>query len=211
VKSLWEEVRECFDYDDGALPEIDISRLSPSGVSAIYRMLRQRSYPVGGPPRFWNREQEEFLVDAVPDATALIVSGDAEGLYHCVVVTHNGVVLPELGIRVCPDTISLDFRGGPEWGPSEVAAFFALLRECCSLDPGAIVLPGYPDPPCPDRFVTAWSAFVRGQYTNEIASTASASFTSNAGARLSHLSGFDADSGAMSGVIFNIVKLWRRR
>jgi hypothetical protein len=165
VKNLWEEVEVCFGYDDGALPDIEITRLSPSGVSAIYRMLRQRSQLVGFPPVFSSREEKSVLVDSVPDAAALVVNGDAWGFHHCVVVIANGIELPVLGIFVFPDTISLDYRGGPEWGPREVGAFFELLRDCCSLDSDAIVSLGSCKPPCPNRFVIAWSAFLRGEYT----------------------------------------------
>ena len=47
---LWDDVKACFDTDDGTLPGVEISNLSPLGVSAVYNMLRRRSRPVGGPP-----------------------------------------------------------------------------------------------------------------------------------------------------------------
>src|SRR5260370_9605016 len=43
LNSLWTLVSACFDTDDGSLPGIEITNLSPEGVSRIYAMLRTRS------------------------------------------------------------------------------------------------------------------------------------------------------------------------
>jgi len=44
---------------------------------------------------------------------------------------------------------------GPEWGPAEVGGFFGLLRDCCALDPGAVVALAIDSPPFPERFERA--------------------------------------------------------
>jgi hypothetical protein len=49
---------------------------------------------------------------------------------------------------------------GSDWGRAEVDGFFELLQDCCALDAGAKVVPAATEgPPCPDRFVQAWSLY----------------------------------------------------
>jgi hypothetical protein len=152
----------CFDTDDGSLPGIEVAKLSPDGVSAIHQMLRRRSRLSGDPPEFWSRTNEaSLLVDSVPDAAGLVAAGEAEAFHHCIEgVESGGVELPVLGVFVWPDIVELDYRMGREWGPAQVAGFFALLRECCALDPSAAVVPAeFEGPPYPDRFLKAWSSY----------------------------------------------------
>src|SRR3954463_4514930 len=102
VDNLWKDVKVCFDTEDGSLPGVEISNLSPSGVSAVYNMLRRRSCPVGGPPTFWCRSRCEFVpVDSVADAAGLVIAGEAVALSHSIEgLKAGGVELPLLGVRV---------------------------------------------------------------------------------------------------------------
>jgi len=162
LENLWTKVGVCFDTDDGSLPGIEVAKLSPTGVSAIYAMLRRRSRLSGDPPEFWSRSKEaSVLVDSVPDAAGLVAAGEAEAFHHCIDrVVAGGVELPVLGVFVWPDIVELDYRMGQEWGPAQVTGFFELLRDCCALDPGAVVVPAESEgPPYPDRFLEAWSLF----------------------------------------------------
>ena len=69
-------------------------------------------------------------------------------------------MLPVLGVFVWQDVVELDYRMGPDWGPAQVVGFFELLRDCCALDPAAVVLPAEVEgPPYPDRFLQAWSSY----------------------------------------------------
>jgi hypothetical protein len=162
VDSLWHDARVCFDTDDGSLPGIEIARLSPPAVSAIYAMLRRRSRLRGDPPEFWSRTKEaSVLVDSVPDAARLVAAGEAEAFHHCIEgVVAGGVELPVVGVFVRPDSIELDYRMGREWGPPQIAGFFGLLGDCCALGPGAVIVPAdFEGPPYPDRFLKAWSSY----------------------------------------------------
>jgi hypothetical protein len=157
---LWTQVGECFNTDDGSLPGIEIANLSADGVAAIYAMLRGRSKLAGEPPVFWSRTNDESLsVDSVPNAAALVVAGQAEAFHHCIEgVLAAGAALPVLGVFVWQDCVELDYRMGPEWGPSQVAGFFELLRDCCAIAPEAVVIPAkFEGPPYPDRFAQAWA------------------------------------------------------
>jgi hypothetical protein len=159
---LWTEVTACFETDDGSLPGIEVAKLSSAGVSAIYAMLRRRSQLSGEPPEFWSRVKESsVLVDSVPDAAGLVAAGEAEAFHHCIEgLVAGGVVLPVLGVFVWPNIVELDYRMGKEWGPVQVAGLFELLRDCCTLDPAAIVVPAeFEGPPYPDRFLRAWSSY----------------------------------------------------
>jgi hypothetical protein len=161
--SLWEEVRCCFDTDDGSLPGIYVTPLSPASMSAVYAMVRRRSRLVGDvPPVFWSCSREQaFGVDEVPDAAALVAAGEAEPFYHCFGgLVAGGVELPVLGVFVFGNALELDYRMGPPWGPAQVAGFFELLRDCCALDPAARVVPADVEgPPYPELFSTVWASY----------------------------------------------------
>jgi hypothetical protein len=132
---LWVDVKACFDTDDGTLPGVEISNLSPLGVSAAYNMLRRRSRRFGDPPKFWNSMLREFVsVESVADPAALVVSGEAGYLSHDVEgVTAAGVELPRLGVRVWPAAVDLAYGVGREWGQPQIAGFFELLRDYFAL------------------------------------------------------------------------------
>lgn len=159
---LYEQVRHCFDTDDGSLPGIELNRLSPQGVGEIYAMIRRRSRMASTSPEFWSRTANaSFPVDSVPNAAALVATGWAEAFHHTVAgLVSAGVELPVLGVFVFSDSIALDYRMGPEWGPSQVAGLFELLWDCCALDTHAVVEPESPEgPPYPERFMIAWTEF----------------------------------------------------
>ena len=160
--SLWLQVGACFDTDDGSLPGIEVTKLWTTGVTAVYAMLRRRSRLEGEPPVFWSRSTEASVpVDSVLDAAALVALGQAEAFHHCISgVVAGGVELPVLGVFVWPDTVELDYRMGSGWNPARVAGLFELLRDCCDLDPGAVVRPAdFEGPPFPERFTRAWSSY----------------------------------------------------
>jgi len=163
AESLWRQIGECFDTDDGSLPGIVIDKLSPDGVAAIYAMLRRGSRMATDSPEYSGLTREASLpVDSVPNAAALVAARQSEPFHHCVAgVVAGGVELPVLGVLVLPDAVELDYRMGGEWGPAEVAGFFELLRNCCALDPSAVVVPAETEgPPFPDQFRQAWASYM---------------------------------------------------
>ena len=162
MDNLWDDVKVCFDTDDGSLPGVEISNLSPSGVSAVYDMLRRRSRPGGDSPKFWNSILQELVpVDSAADPAALVVAGKAVALAHDVQgVVAAGVELPVLGVRVWPEAVDLSYSLGREWGKAQIAGFFELLRDCCNLDSAAVVVPSlFGGPSYTERFLRAWSSY----------------------------------------------------
>lgn len=163
--SLWEQVADCFAHDDGSLPSVEITRLAPHEVSAIYALLRRRSHLVGDhSPEFWSKVQNASIaIESVDDPAALVASGLAEGFHFCVGgLSIAGTTLPVLGIFVLPDTIEIDYRMGPAWGPTEVEGFFKLLSDCAALAPTAVVRPAeFEGPPYSERFTKAWASYTQ--------------------------------------------------
>jgi hypothetical protein len=161
--SLLNQIAECFCYDDGGLPSIAINGLSSHGLSAIYAMLRKRSKLAGNEPfLFYHRIQNDSVsIDSVPDAAALVVEEQADAFHFCIEgVIAAGVELPILGIFVFPDGIEIDYRMGSVWGPDQIAGFFELLKDCCALDPSAVVEPAkFDGPPYPEIFARAWASY----------------------------------------------------
>jgi hypothetical protein len=164
--SLWAQVIECFNTDDGSLPSIEITNLSATDVAAIYAMLRSRSKLVDESPVFWSRSEKASLpVDSVSNAAAMVASEQAEPFHHCISgVIAAGVELPVLGVFVFQDTIELDYRMGNEWGLHQVAGFFELIRDCCAIAHSAVVVPAsFEGPPYPDKFASVWARYSKGE------------------------------------------------
>ncbi|MFK8185859.1 MAG: hypothetical protein AB8B99_20980 [Phormidesmis sp.] len=157
---LWNELRDLFDTDDGSLPEIRIDYRDSAAAVSGYALLRGRAARiVSEKPYFWSKTYDaERPLDSVYNAAALVVSGEAEA-FHVVFggIQSSSVTIPDLGIFVFPDQLALDYRMGPDWGPSELEAFFGLLGELASLDPYAsLSLEEGVLPDVTARFQNAW-------------------------------------------------------
>ena len=137
IERLYERIGFLFGSDDGSLPEFRLSGLTSGQMPAVYARLRQLGTEINEGAYFWDRrEAREALLDSVPNAATLVVSGEADG-FHFVLkdAWHQGTALPELGVFVDVCEIALDYRMGPEWGAREVAAFVAMLCELQRLAP----------------------------------------------------------------------------
>ena len=97
----------------------------------------------------------------MPNAAALVASGDAESIHFCFTgMRVGGVELPELGLFVFPDGVELDYRMGTRWTREAIGAFFEFLRELRAIAPNATVgTPSVEPPPYPDRFMEAWRRY----------------------------------------------------
>jgi hypothetical protein len=83
AQSLWSELHELFEVDDGSLPEICVNFADRNAVPGGYTLLRRRAARVASKrSMFWSlRQAEERPVDSVPNAAALVISGEAEGFH----------------------------------------------------------------------------------------------------------------------------------
>ncbi|WP_442481561.1 hypothetical protein [Aeoliella sp. SH292] len=139
---LWDQLHDQFDTDDGSLPDVYVEYQKPEALVSAYLLLRDRATAVVTErPDYWSTSlQQRLPLDTVPNASMLVLSGEAEP-FHVVFggITAKGVVIPDLGVFVFQECIALDYRMGSEWGPPELDAFFELLVELSALDPACRV------------------------------------------------------------------------
>jgi hypothetical protein len=131
AEQLWKELHYLFDTDDGSLPEIWLSNLSPDGVVAIFSYLQNTCDGISNDSSFWStEEQKDKPINSVPNAAAVVIEGLAEP-FHCLCErpTYNGVVIPDLGVFVSDNQICLDYRMGEEWSTKKLEALFGILKE----------------------------------------------------------------------------------
>jgi len=167
-EQLWQEVRSCFDADDGSLPSIQLNNLTAGGVASIFVMVLGRFTVKGPSPTFWNRATgNEQNLDSVDNAAALVVSGEAE-TFHLLLEYRaaNDVTLANLGFTVWPDGVEFDYRMGCEWDPAKVSMFFGLLYDCIKLDGSALLSLPIDGPPNPECFMVAWRKYRESRNTN---------------------------------------------
>src|SRR5262245_34025026 len=110
---LWNELRDLFDRDDGSLPEIRVDYVDPAAMVAGYALLRGRAARVVSENAyFWSKTHSaERPLDSVPNAAALVASGEAEA-FHVVLagIQSRNAAIPDLGLFVFPDQLALDYR-----------------------------------------------------------------------------------------------------
>jgi hypothetical protein len=139
---LWESLHDLFDTDDGSLPDVYIENLNSEAIVQGYALLRERaSHIVTHDPSFWSiHDGKDCPLESVPNAAALVVSFQADP-FHVVFggITAGGCVVPDLGVFVFQESLALDYRMGPEWGPPQLEAFFHLLMELTFLNPNCTV------------------------------------------------------------------------
>ncbi len=143
----WTELREHFEIDEGALPDIVIGNLSPTELQQIFADLRRQGIDVshGGSKVHIRRTGAVVDLDSVPDVALKIAHGDADSV-HCVMrgIQVSGVTIPDLGIGVFPGEIILDYRPGSEWGPPELEALFEILKRIHEQAPAMTLRHGDP-------------------------------------------------------------------
>jgi hypothetical protein len=137
AQQLWKELHDLFDTDDGSLPEIQIQNLSSDEVITIFDYLKNACHHLSNNARFWSVEdQESKPINFVPNAAALVTQGRAEPFHVlCHGLSYGGEVIPDLGVFVFDDQISLDYRMGAEWNAARLKALFGTLRQIKQLAP----------------------------------------------------------------------------
>jgi hypothetical protein len=143
---LWQAVEPIFGTDDGSLPELSIPALSGEAVVAAFDCLRRdERRPFPATQYLWRREtRAEVPLAQVVHPAAEVVAGAADP-FHCTLVDvgKSGVVVPEVGVGVFPDEITIDYRMGPSgtlrrwrrsWNDSSTA--FPRTRPSSSGRPG---------------------------------------------------------------------------
>jgi hypothetical protein len=160
---VWKRLHFLFDTDDGALYPVRLTGLDADGVAAAFAFIRSRAR-LSPDTVFWHRglDREERLI-AYREPARLVAAGEAEP-FHVLArgLSLGGVTLPDLGVFVWPEAITLDYRPGPAWGEPQVLALFELLRQLTALAPGSRVrLEEHVRPAVERRFVEEWSQYCR--------------------------------------------------
>ncbi|MFZ2960587.1 MAG: hypothetical protein WA705_27220 [Candidatus Ozemobacteraceae bacterium] len=127
---FWNSLHDLFDKDDGSFPEILINRLGGPGVIRGYSHIREKTkFLVGAPAFTGRRDGREKLLDSVPNAAEVVVSGAAEPFHFLArqIVVDAGII-PELGVFIFENAIALDYQMGRQWSESTLEALFSLVR-----------------------------------------------------------------------------------
>ena len=151
MNSIWSQVRDLFEHDDGSLPEIELTNLGPAAIPRVLATLWRRGHDAtaGGASYCDRRDgQDKPIVSAedAANAAALVCSREAESI-HAVLggLEYAGSRIPDLGVFVHPDGVILDYRKGSAWGPQEVAVLFELLLTIAETEPDLAMHHQYSD------------------------------------------------------------------
>ena len=159
---LWDQLHDCFDTNDGSLPEFRVTYFDRQAMVKGFRLLRDRAANINESASFWSvTDEADRAIDSVPNAAALVVSGEAEAFHFVACGIRSGAtVLPDLGVFVFDDELALDYRMGPDWGPAKLCAFFDLVADLTSLDSDATLSFAEQYYPGADkRLTSAWRKF----------------------------------------------------
>ena len=132
-----------FESDDGSLPEIEVTFSDPSqvpGAFAHFFARGARDVTRGG-SHLWIRAAQAERPFAGPGDAALVSSGEADP-FHVVLgsITGTGSPIPDLGVSVFTDSLTLDYRMGPGWGVDEIQSLLSLLLQLQTLG-GVVSVP----------------------------------------------------------------------
>ena len=147
---FWTKWCTVFLEDDGSLPEVRLTSVSPASVSAIFASLKAAALSLADTALWLVEDERSVSLSEVADPGALVARGEVQ-FFHSVLrdVRVGTSLLPELGVFVAQDEVSLDWRGGPDWSRTTFLALLDLLCELTRIAPEArvttepFVLPEY--------------------------------------------------------------------
>lgn len=133
----WDNLLEVFGTDDGSLPDIELYNLSGDEVIHGYEFIRNHADRISSiEPSYWSTLKDCDVHFSFEDNPAIqVVSGEAESFHLCFngVISPSGKHIPELGLYVFTDCLSLDYRMGPQWNKQAIQGLFELIS-CMSKD-----------------------------------------------------------------------------
>jgi hypothetical protein len=129
MRVAWDVAKRNFTDDDGSLPGIEFTRLSPESVRRLVDFFRRHgTITTANATLHDNSREADVPLHELNDPVGLVLSGTADS-FHCCFggITHGGVAIPVLGLFVFRDCVEIDYRMGAEWNRDNVDAFFRLL------------------------------------------------------------------------------------
>jgi len=167
MDSIWSQLRDLFDHDDGSLPEIELTNLGPAAIPRVLATLwrRGRDATAGGASYCDRRDGQDKPIasaEEAANAAVLVCNQEAESI-HVVLggLGSAGSPIPDLGVFVHPDGLVLDYRMGSAWGPRQVDALFELLLTIAEIEPELTVRHQYSD----EAFDVAWKQYREARRT----------------------------------------------
>jgi hypothetical protein len=144
ASALWERVGELFAEADGSLPDIALGGLTAADVGAVARVLAAHAADVAGATTLVMQGGEIVEVPVpLPSfaAAAAEVAAGQRASFHAVLsdVQVHGVKVPDLGVFVFADEVTLDYEPGPAWCAAALGALCDLLAAIRSAAPSARV------------------------------------------------------------------------
>jgi hypothetical protein len=120
---LWNELHGLFDTDDGSLPEIELTNLNGQQIGSIFLYLLSSGINVtrdGG--TFWDNELNQTRSIRSVENAAILVTECRASPFNIVIsgIKIGGIAIPDLGVFIFQKMISLDYRMGWEWGPTQL-------------------------------------------------------------------------------------------
>ena len=163
----WDRLRWLFDTDDGGLYDIRLKGLDEAGLVKAFEFIRSRAR-ITPDALFWHTGlQKDQRVADYPDAARLVVQAVAEPFHVLATgMEFDGSVIPDLGVFVWTDELTLDYRMGPEWGRPQLMALFELLRQLASASGGRVSRGRHTMANVDAQFVSEWKAYCAGCGTN---------------------------------------------
>lgn len=128
MEDIWSTLRGHFEVDDGSLPDIFVENLTSDEVCSIYAWVCEKA-GIYGEPTFWDETRlEDVPVKDAKNPARLVVDGKTCPFRHGLMELEiNGVLIPQLTVRVNQDSVEFDYRMGAEWGPKQLEALFEFL------------------------------------------------------------------------------------
>ncbi|MBV1919915.1 MAG: hypothetical protein KUG73_04480 [Pseudomonadales bacterium] len=127
----WSKLEPLFQTLDGALPDIELNQLLPRSVVLGYEYIRDNSvWPTGYCPSYWSRVKGadvEFTQFDNPAKYVVEESADSFHLCFDSITSPSGYKVPNLGVFIFLDSISFDYRAGPDWNVEAIRGLFEVI------------------------------------------------------------------------------------
>lgn len=133
-------ISKYFATNDGSLPEVVVtysdSSLVPQAFQYLFDLGAKNRTVDGG--YLWIKASQSGKPFSGPQDALLVSSGAAEA-FHVVLGGIRGQI-PDLGVYVFTDSLTLDYRMGAHWGQDQIYSLLKLLRQLRDLG-GVVSIP----------------------------------------------------------------------
>ena len=171
MKSLWEKIHTLFDTDDGSLPEVEIKFNTSDAVPKAYDTIRNHSTSFSSKNNYyWSTQKNKEILINFPDNPAeKVTEYIAEPFHVCFtnIKSHSGNQVPDLGVFVFQDSLSIDYKMGSEWNMKALIGFFELLYKLDGLSNSTqLTLKSNVNDPDGELFNKVWMQYKKGRLPN---------------------------------------------